>query len=778
VAGDQAKFDKAMTYAGQLSDAGDWANAGKAFRFALAEFPNNEDAILGFGVATFNAGQPDLALRAFTQALKLNPGNLEALSYVADIQERAGQLDAAAETFLRLGNLLAADNDMESAVDYWERITRLVPNHLDAHQKLAHGMVKIGKTRQAARQFLTIAAVYQRRRNKDMARQQIEEARHLVGTQPGITLALEALDHDAPIHPNELDIAARPAKGSEEENQIPTFSEAFLEEDLFDEQDPFTLWDEGEPARKTGGLIESVRQNAMASLANVIFEDRLPEAAEAGASKDEINMLIMQAIDLQSRGETQTAVENYRRAVEAGMASPALYFNLGMLNKEIGREPEAAAMFTAAAADDRYRVAASFALGQLYFSGGKLEAALRHFIDAVKLVDMETVTAYRAPELAQYYDTLADQFLALNDTGKINQFIQTLDKFFSNPNWEKNVYEARRRMDSVVENGNVMSLAEFLETVETETVITALAITSEHMKRNLMTTASEVCLQAIQYVPSSLLLHTRLADILLKQDHTEAAITKYLAIAKVYLIRNQQDKAINVYKKILRLAPMDVTVRTKLIDLFILTDNIEEALDQYLTLANSYYQLAQIDRALEKYRDALRLAENIPNPVPWKVEILSHIGDIYNQRFDWAKAAEAFEQLHEIDPQNLRTQRQLADLYFKLRKTDRAAQVLDALLEAYQKQGQAAVSLSLLQELSATYPESIPLRKRLAEVYVINGKRDQAIAEYDALGEMQLESGLRREAAETIQTILRLNPDDPEGYRRLLAQIGSEAQAP
>jgi hypothetical protein len=36
---------------------------------------------------------------------------------------------------------------------------------------------------------------------------------------------------------------------------------------------------------------------------------------------------------------------------------------------------------------------------------------------------------------------------------------------------------------------------------------------------------------------------------------------------------------------------------------------------------------------------------------------------------------------------------------------------------------------------------------------------------------MQLEAGLREDAARTIQTIISLGPDDVEGYRRLYAQI-------
>jgi DNA-binding SARP family transcriptional activator len=79
--------------------------------------------------------------------------------------------------------------------------------------------------------------------------------------------------------------------------------------------------------------------------------------------------------------------------------------------------------------------------------------------------------------------------------------------------------------------------------------------------------------------------------------------------------------------------------------------------------------------------------------------------------------------------------------------------------------------LELLKELASGRPDDMALRQRLAGAYVQNGLIRQAIAEYDALGEMQMEHGLRDQAIQTIQAILNLKPDDPAGYRRLLAQI-------
>jgi tetratricopeptide (TPR) repeat protein len=414
-------------------------------------------------------------------------------------------------------------------------------------------------------------------------------------------------------------------------------------------------------------------------------------------------------------------------------------------------------------------MSSQFALAETYYAANDFNQALKYFVEVVKNLDLQTVGGDQTHHLLQHYEGLADNYISQNDGNKIIDFVAALKSFFSDPEWEKNVYIARKRMENVGEDG-IMSLAEYLETPQTEVIITAMALTGDYLKRNMVMTASEECLWAIQKAPFYLPLHVRLADILLKQEKTDQAISKYLYVAKVYEMRGMLDHVINIYQKILRLASMDVTVRSKLIDLYISLNNSEQALDQYLILADSYYQLAQVDRALEKYNEALRLAASVENTETWRLEILKRMVDIYNQRFDWAKATAAYEELIKINPNNERVQRELVDLYYKQHKTDQAIAKLDTLLSMYQRQDPLK-ALDLLKELSPIYPDDMSLRQRLAIMYVQNGMNEQAIAEYDALGEMQLEHGLRDQATQTIQAILNLGPDDPEGYQRLLSKI-------
>jgi tetratricopeptide (TPR) repeat protein len=758
VNGDLTKFQKAMAYAEQASQQGKWAEAAKAYRFALAEFPNNEAAITGFGKAALSLNQFQVAQTAFQQALKVNPTNPQTLNYVGDVQERQGQLDAAAETYLRIGNIYAGQGDFEAAIDSWTRATKLSPGKLDAYRKLADLLAQQNKRVAAARQLLSMAAIHQRRNNPEVAMQYIQEAGGLVPHNPGIAAALEALQTGSRIQPDQITDTPAPMADAALDFD---FSDEHAGDDFFDaENDPFAL-DDTLSSTSQGGLLAAAKQKAVTELASVAFED------EANSNV----LFIMQAIDLQSRNNLAKASDIYRQAIQSGEKRAALYFNLGVLYTEQENYNEATAMLKISAQDDGYDVPSQFALGKAYYRTNDLESAVRRFMLALKIIDLRTVSGHKATTLAQKYDRLIQEYAGEGKNERVKKFITAIEAFFAISTWERKVLRARQSMDNFTEENEVMSLAEFLETPETEIAITAMSATNEYMRRNLLMTALEECLWAIQKAPLHLPLHVRLGDILLKQERTDEAITKYLYIAKVYQVRNIIDQAVNTYQKILRLAPMDVTVRSKLIDLYISRNNKEQALEQYMILADSYYQLAQVDRALEKYNEALRLTSTLTNSTSWKTDILNRIGDIYTQRFDWAKAASAYEELIQVNPQDDTSRRRLIELYFKQGKISPALKALDGLLSLYQRQNPLK-ALELLKDLSGVYPEDMALRQRLAIAYVQNGKTQEAIAEYDALGEMQLERGLRDQAAQTIQAILNLGPEDAEGYQRLLEKIG------
>jgi Flp pilus assembly protein TadD len=102
---------------------------------------------------------------------------------------------------------------------------------------------------------------------------------------------------------------------------------------------------------------------------------------------------------------------------------------------------------------------------------------------------------------------------------------------------------------------------------------------------------------------------------------------------------------------------------------------------------------------------------------------------------------------------------------------------VDALIVRYGKRQQLPKAATLLKDLVAANPQDLSLRSRLTGIYMQLGLKKEAIAELDTLGELQLEAGRRSEAVETLRTIISLEPDEMEGYTRLLRELQDRASS-
>ncbi|HSR46929.1 MAG TPA: tetratricopeptide repeat protein, partial [Anaerolineales bacterium] len=96
---------------------------------------------------------------------------------------------------------------------------------------------------------------------------------------------------------------------------------------------------------------------------------------------------------------------------------------------------------------------------------------------------------------------------------------------------------------------------------------------------------------------------------------------------------------------------------------------------------------------------------------------------------------------------------------------------LDRYLEILVAEGRGPEALAFLEELAREHPGKQALHTRLAEAYRAAGRIADAIAQYDALGEIQLDAGQIGDAILTIRTILSLEPPDLEGYQELLRNL-------
>jgi tetratricopeptide (TPR) repeat protein len=306
---------------------------------------------------------------------------------------------------------------------------------------------------------------------------------------------------------------------------------------------------------------------------------------------------------------------------------------------------------------------------------------------------------------------------------------------------------------------------------DSERILESVAMAQDYAERGAPYAALEEVYYALGLAPTYLPIHRQVAQVLIAMGKVEDAVSKLLVIGDTYHMRGDVRPAMAMYRRALDLAPMDTAVRARFIELLVTHGEIDEALEHYLNLADSYRHLAQIDQAQEIYEESLRLAPRGSSNRRWEVQILHRLGDIHMQRVDWRHAIGVYERICKLAPADERARSALMDLYYRVNRPDLAIVELDGLLKIYRENDRPERILGVLEDAVREWPDSLPLRTRLAQVYLDAGDAQQALKHLDKLGDLQLEAGRYEDARATIRAIIALRPPNVADYQQLLDQL-------
>jgi tetratricopeptide (TPR) repeat protein len=299
-----------------------------------------------------------------------------------------------------------------------------------------------------------------------------------------------------------------------------------------------------------------------------------------------------------------------------------------------------------------------------------------------------------------------------------------------------------------------------------------VSLIDRYKRQNLLTLAIDEAHYDLEYAPKYLQVQVRMAEIMMREGRVRQAINKYNTVAKTYMVRGENDRAASILGEVLEMAPLDISVRASLIELLETEERWDEALEQYIDLADTYHQLGDFDMSRDTYSLAERVANRVGSLPEKLVHIKHRIADIDQMRLDVRKAQRTYEEIIELAPEDERARRMLIDLNYRQGNQVDAIKRLDQLLSIFAKKKQTNQILQLLEELVTMYPNDTGLRSRLAAIYRQLGRSKDSVIQLDALGELQLEAGLHEEAANTIRQIIALNPEGIDDYKRLLSQLG------
>ena len=743
MAGNRAVFETAVKRAHSYAWEERWMKAIEQYELAVAEFPDDSTARSGLAFSYYKAKRLREALREYRKLCESRLDDPSPRTKMAQILEEMGRPSDAAQALLGLAELYVQQEDMQRAIGAWENAARLQPVNKEAHQKLAEAHSCESNPKEAAKEYLALARLCHEEGERKDAALFCQQALSLDGGSRGARALLERLASEGDA------IGETPAlvMGKEELGPV-------------DEAVKLSLSTLAEVLLGDGRLVDP---------SEVVARNGSDEAALDAPS--DLGTVLGKAIDLHSRGMREDALGYYEEALNRGVGRTEVVFSVGLLKKELSHFDEAVRYLQRAIDVPEYGLACRLILGQCYWAQGRAEEALDHFIEALKIIDLESAGPERADDLSRAYQSLSVSRWGLGEGRGSELVVHSLMELLRGSEWRDKIRKARHKLGSLVGDGVAPILPEVLDVPGGEEVVDIMVSSRQHLKRGMPFTALEECYRAIRLAPTYLPLHLRLAEIFGQQGKSEEAVDKYTAVADAYLMRDDPRTAMEVYRRALVAAPMSITIREKLIDLLVAHDELESALDEYVALGESYYRLARVDTALQKYEAALDLAKRTGAPTDWKVGVLHRVADLHMQRVHWKEAVAIYEQILEVSPDDEQARFHLVELHYALGQEDRALRDVDALIARYGKRKEFSRIATMLKELVASNPQDISLRSRLSRFYAELGMKKEAIAELDTLGELQLEAGRRRDAMETLRTILTLEPDEKEGYTQLLWEL-------
>jgi tetratricopeptide (TPR) repeat protein len=314
-----------------------------------------------------------------------------------------------------------------------------------------------------------------------------------------------------------------------------------------------------------------------------------------------------------------------------------------------------------------------------------------------------------------------------------------------------------------------MPLAEVILQAQSSSVLESINAINQLARSGSLRSAMDEAYDAVQHAPTYLPLHTLMADLLVQEDRPQDAIAKYSVVAHAYSVRGEVAQATKLLRRVIQLAPMDMVARTKLIDQLVSRGQIDEAVNEYIELADIYYRLAELDLARKTYTTALRVVQQSNASRDWNVHILQRMADIDMQRLDWRQALRIFEQIRTLRPDDEGVRRQLVELNLRLGQQPQAMSELENYLTYLDQNPEKGVTF--LEDLLKEHSDQSVLKRAFAQQLHRAGRTQEAVAQLDTLGDSLMEAGNRKEAMEVIHQIVLMNPPNVEDYKVLLAQM-------
>jgi tetratricopeptide (TPR) repeat protein len=251
--------------------------------------------------------------------------------------------------------------------------------------------------------------------------------------------------------------------------------------------------------------------------------------------------------------------------------------------------------------------------------------------------------------------------------------------------------------------------------------------------------------------PGNLAVVQRLADLYTQQGLYNDARHQYLQLADAAIKSSDFDGAIKVFQKMLEIDPDNVSLQSKLADVYLKTGRKQEARDIFFKAAQGLYERGSVEQAEQSLGRTLALDPANVEALLMRAKIAADAGN--------AKSAAAF--------------------YEKVPDLDSRADALQSLMRAYVVTGNGEAAEGIARKLATVHNDLSGIRV-YADFLLAGGNGEAVLSFYDEWID-RLIVGDSGEIALTLQALagqVKESPASLERLRSIFQKAGASANIP
>lgn len=296
----------------------------------------------------------------------------------------------------------------------------------------------------------------------------------------------------------------------------------------------------------------------------------------------------------------------------------------------------------------------------------------------------------------------------------------------------------------------------------------------------------------LKLAPNRTDIYLRLADLNAERGLTSNAIEDYLRVARQYTKNGLIKETLDIYKKIAGLDPTNLNIRLKLAEIYLKEGLKNEAVKEFLEIADIYFYKEQLKEAEEFYGQALKIDPS--NSLALKgqekiristskpdINILLSEADSHIQGGRLEEAEAIITELIKKDTQNPLYHQRLGYIYLGRSKFEEAFSELRPIVEEYTRNDEFEKAEKIILDYLKVDSNKVDAMILLADLYERSGNLDLAVSEYAKAIDYYLDKGSLAEASlanPIYQKIKKLEPESEEAekFRNIFEPAEAKAE--